>query len=65
MKKNVVPSLSLVLKSIVQGGHVYFKTEIEQFWEYCPDQREIFLVKAYFTCKQHATFLENNELFIA
>ena len=30
-EKNVVPSQSLVLKSIVQGGHVYFKTEIEQF----------------------------------
>ena len=34
-EKNVVPSLSLVLKSIVQGGHVYFKTEIEQFRVYC------------------------------
>ena len=30
-EKNVVPTLSLVLKSIVQGGHVYFKTEIGQF----------------------------------
>ena len=28
-------------------------------------KREIFLVKVYLTCKHHATFLENNELFIA
>ena len=30
-EKEVVPILSRVLKSVVQGSHVYFKTEIEQY----------------------------------
>ena len=30
-KKEVVPALSRVLKSIVRGGHVCFKTEIEKY----------------------------------
>ena len=29
-EKEVIPALSPVLKSIVQGGHVHFKKEIEQ-----------------------------------
>ena len=29
-EKEVIPALPRVLKSIVQGGHVYFKKEIEQ-----------------------------------
>ena len=63
-EKEVVPALSRVLKSIVRGGHMYFRTEIEKYE--CIDQikRGITLVKVCLTCKNHATFLENSELFI-
>ena len=30
-EKEVVPALLRVLKSIVRGGHVYFKMEIEKY----------------------------------
>ena len=30
-EKEDVPTLSRVWKNIVQGGNVYFKTEIEQY----------------------------------
>ena len=30
-EKEDVPTLSRVWKSIIQGGNVYFKTEIEQY----------------------------------
>ena len=43
---------------------MYFRTEIEKYE--CIDQikRGITLVKVCLTCKNHATFLENSELFI-
>ena len=54
-KKEVVLALSRVLKSVVQGGHVYFGTELNN--TECIDQikREISLAKVCLTCKYHAT----------
>ena len=54
-KREIVLALSRVLKSVVQGGHVYFRTELNN--TECIDQikREISLAKVCLTCKYHAT----------
>ena len=54
-KSEVVLALSRVLKSVVQGGHVYFRTELNN--TECIDQikREISLAKVCLTCKYHVT----------
>ena len=45
-----------ILKSIVMDGHAECTVHTK---------REISLAKVYLACKHHATFLENNKLFIA
>ena len=54
-KREVVLALSRVLKSVVQGGHVYFRTELNN--AECIDQikREISLAKVRLTCKYQVT----------
>ena len=63
-EKEVVPALSRVLKSIVWVAMCISERKFKN--TECIDQikRGLFLVKVRLTCKNHATFLENSELFI-
>ena len=59
-EKEVIPALSRVLKSILQGAMLISKRKLSN--AECIDQikGEISPSKARLTCKHHATFLENN-----
>ena len=54
-EKKVVPTLSRVLKSIVQGGNVYSERKLNNAKCIVQIIRDISLVKVCLTCKHHAT----------
>ena len=64
-EKEVVPALLRVLKSIFQGDHVYLKPKLRNTECIVHIKRRISLAEVCSTCKHRATFLENNEFFIA
>ena len=54
-EKKVVPTLSRVLNSIVQGGNVYSERKLKNAKCIVQIIRDISLVKVCLTCKHHAT----------